>query len=144
MAISDALTEAKASILSLTNIPFQRSWAESLQETELKREVAGTSRIEGAEFTEREFEEAVAGDTPDEYFSRSQRQARGATNMHRWIESIPHDRSINEDLGKDIHRRIVTGCDDDHCPSGELRGGGHNDNLKVARSYPPFATKEDP
>jgi len=56
MAISDALTEAKASILSLTNIPFQRSWAENLQETEMKREVAGTSRIEGAYFTKRELE----------------------------------------------------------------------------------------
>ena len=126
MAISSELTEAKASILSLTNIPFQRSWAENLQEMELKREVAGTSRIEGADFTEREFEEAVAGDTPEEHFSRSQRQARAAMNTYRWIESIPHDRPINEDLIKEIHRRIVTGCDDDHCPPGELRGGGQN------------------
>ncbi len=120
------LTEAKASILSLTNMPFQRSWAENLQELELKREVAGTSRIEGADFTESEFEEAVANDTPDEHFSRSQRQARAAINTYRWIERLPHDRPIDEDLVKELHRRIVTGCDDDHCPPGQLRGGGHN------------------
>ena len=126
MAIIGELTEAKASILSLTNIPFQRSWAENLQEMELKREVAGTSRIEGADFTEREFEEAVKDDAPDEHFSRSQRQARAAINTYRWIEGIEHDRKIDEILVKDLHRRIVTGCDDDHCPPGQLRGDGHN------------------
>ena len=82
-AISGEPTEAKASILSLANIPFQRSWAENLHEMELKREVACTSRIEGAEFTEREFEEAVAGDTPEEHFSRSQPQSRAAMNTYR-------------------------------------------------------------
>jgi hypothetical protein len=52
------LTEARAAILALTNIPYQRMWAEKLQEMELKREVAGTSRIEGADFTDRELDEA--------------------------------------------------------------------------------------
>ena len=126
MAVIRELTEAKASILSLTNIPFQRSWAENLQEMELKREVAGTSRIEGADFTEREFEEAVTDDAPDEHFSRSQRQARAAINTYRWIEGLEHERPIDESLVKAIHRRIVTGCDDDHCPAGQLRGDGHN------------------
>ena len=129
MEIASELTEAKASILSLTNIPFQRSWAENLQELELKREVAGTSRIEGADFTEREFEEAVADDTPDEHLSRSQRQARAAINAYRWIEGLPHDRPIDESLVKELHRRIVTGCDDDHCPPGQYRGDGHNVNF---------------
>ena len=93
---------------------------------ELKREVAGTSRIEGADFTEREFEEAVADDAPDEHFSRSQRQARAAINTYRWIEGLTHERLIDESLIKEIHGRIVTGCDDDHCPPGQLRGDGHN------------------
>ena len=126
MEVVGELTEAKASILSLTNIPFQRSWAENLEEMELKREVAGTSRIEGAEFTEREFEEAVADNASDEHFSRSQRQARAAINTYRWIEMLENERPIDEDLVKEIHRRIVTGCDDDHCPPGQLRGDGHN------------------
>ena len=126
MAVIGELTEAKASILSLANIPFQRAWAENLQEMELKREVAGTSRIEGADFTEREFEEAVADNVPDEHFSRSQRQARAAINTYRWIEGLERERPIDENLVKEIHRRIVTGCDDDHCPPGQLRGDGHN------------------
>ena len=126
VAVIDELTEAKASILSLTNIPFQRSWAERLEEMELKREVAGTSRIEGANFTEREFEEAVTDNVPDEHFSRSQRQARAAINTYRWIEGLTDARPIDESLVKEIHRRIVTGCDDDHCPPGQLRGDGHN------------------
>src|ERR1700730_9889730 len=75
MDIVNELTEAKAAVLSLTSIPFQRSWAEALQEIELKREVAGTSKIEGAEFTDKEFEEAVSGDVAKEHFTRSQKQA---------------------------------------------------------------------
>ena len=126
MAVVGELTEAKASILALAGIPFQRSWADNLQEMELKREVAGTSRIEGADFTEREFEEAVAADSPEEHFSRSQRQARAAINTYRWIHRLSHERPIDESLVKEVHRRIVTGCDDDHCPPGEFRGDGHN------------------
>ena len=36
VAIIEELTNAKASILSITNLPYQRSWAETLQELELK------------------------------------------------------------------------------------------------------------
>ena len=126
VAVLEELTNAKASILSMTYIPYQQSWAENLQELELKREVAGTSRIEGAEFTDDEFEEAVSSDVAGEYFSRSQRQARAAIRTYRWISELPSDVPINEELIKKIHRRIITGCDDDHCPPGQFRGVGQN------------------
>ena len=125
-AIVTELTEAKAAVLSLANIPFQRAWAERLQAMELKREVAGTSRIEGADFTDRELDEAIAGETPQDRLTRSQKQARAAVNTYRWIEQLPTDRPIDESLVREVHRRIVTGCDDDHCPPGELRGNGQN------------------
>jgi Fic family protein len=126
MRIVAELTAAKASVLALTHMPFQRTWAEALQEMELKREVAGTSRIEGAEFTDREFDEAVSGKAADQDMTRSQRQARAAINTYRWIEKLPIDRPIAVELIREVHRRIVTGCDDDHCPPGEFRGDGHN------------------
>ena len=107
-------------------MPYQRSWAQTLQELELKREVAGTSRIEGAEFTDHEFENAVSSDASGEYFSRSQRQARAAIRTYRWITDLPSDVPIDENLIKDIHRRIVTGCDDDHCPPGQFRKAEQN------------------
>lgn len=125
-AIVNELTSAKAAVMSLTAIPFQRSWAEKLQQMELKREVAGTSRIEGADFTEKELDEALSSETPENQLTRSQRQARAAVNTYKWIEGLPIDRPIDEGLIKEIHRRIVTGCDDDHCPPGELRGNGNN------------------
>jgi Fic family protein len=125
-ALVGELTEAKAAVLSLTAIPFQRSWAESLQAIELKREVAGTSKIEGADFTDRELDEALAGNTPDANLTRSQRQARAAINAYRWIGGLPHDFPIDEALIRQVHRRIVTGCDDDHCAPGELRASGQN------------------
>ncbi len=89
LALVSELTEAKAAIMSLTTIPYQRSWAEALQELELKREVAGTSRIEGADFTERELDEALQDETPAERLSRSQRQARSAKTTYRWIAGLP-------------------------------------------------------
>lgn len=126
LALLEELVNAKGAVLALTAIPFQRSWAEALQAIELKREVAGTSRIEGAEFTERELEEAIAGEAPADQLTRSQRQARAASETYRWIATVPADRPIDTDLIRDIHRRIVSGCDDDHCPPGELRGADQN------------------
>jgi Fic family protein len=125
-AIADELTNAKAALLSLSAIPYQRSWAEKLQEMELKREVAGTSKIEGAEFTDKELEQAISGKADEKDMTRSQKQARAAINTYRWISSLPSDRMIDDALVKEIHRRIVTGCDDDHCAPGLLRSGGQN------------------
>ena len=121
-----ALIDAKAAVMSLTGVPYQKAWAEKLQAVQLKQEVAGTSRIEGAEFTENELEAAMGAETPEEALSRSQRQARAAVNTYRWIAGLPDNRPIDGDLIVEIHRRIVTGCDDDHCPPGELRSSGQN------------------
>lgn len=131
-AITNALAEAKASVLSLKTVPYQRRWVEALQRIELKREVAGTSRIEGAEFTERELEAAMK-ETPEQLHTRSQRQAHAALMTYRWIAQIPPDRPIDRDLILMIHRHIVTGADDDHCPPGELRRRDQNVNFGVPR-----------
>lgn len=126
-AVMAALVEAKSAVKALTTLPFQKSWVEALQELQLKREVAGTSRIEGAEFTERELEEAVRPNaTPEELHTRSQRQAHAAMQTYRWIGGLPADRPISGDLVREIHRRLVTGCDEDHCPPGVLRGRDYN------------------
>ena len=61
------------SILALSQMPFQRSWAEELQQIELEREVAGTSRIEEAEFTDKELDAALR-ETPEQLETRSRRQ----------------------------------------------------------------------
>ena len=118
--IIENLTKAQSAVLSLTNIPYQRSWVDQLQYMQLKREVAGTSRIEGADFTEKELEEAMA-ETPEELFTRSQKQATAALRTYKWIKDLPKDMPINSQLILDTHRRIITGADDDHCPPGELR-----------------------
>ena len=126
-AVMAALVEAKSAVQSLTALPYQKSWVEALQELQLKREVAGTSRIEGAEFTERELEEAVRPDvSPEELRTRSQRQARAAMLAYRWIGELTADRPVSADLVREIHRRLVTRCDEDHCPPGVLRGRDYN------------------
>jgi Fic family protein len=126
-AAMDALVAAKAAVQTLKTLPYQRSWVEKLQELQLKREVAGTSRIEGADFTEREFEAAIRADaTPAQLLTRSQHQAHSAMQTYRWLATVPQDRPIAPDLIREIHARMVTGCDDDHCPPGTLRGRDHN------------------
>jgi len=125
ISILDELMGAKAAMLALTQIPYQRSWAEELQKIQLKREVAGTSRIEGAEFTEKELDAAMR-ETPEQLETRSQRQAAAAVATYRWIARLPGDRAVDETLIFEVHRRIVTGCDDDHCTPGKLRGRDEN------------------
>jgi Fic family protein len=121
------LVEAKAAVQALTTMPYQRAWVEALQAIQLKREVAGTSRIEGADFTEHELDVALApGTTPDALRTRSQRQAHSTVLTYRWIAELPDDRPIDEVLIKEVHRRIVTGCDDDHCQPGQIRGRDYN------------------
>jgi Fic family protein len=124
-AVQAELLGAKSAMLALTQIPYQRSWADELQQIQLKREVAGTSRIEGAEFTERELDAAMR-ETPQQLDTRSQRQAACALVTYRWIAKLEMDRPVDEALVCDIHRHIVSGCDDDHCPPGRLRGRDDN------------------
>jgi len=125
VAVAPSLTAAKAAVMSLTTIPYQRSWAEKLQGIQLKREVAGTSRIEGADFTDNELNAAMDEST-EELHTRSQRQAAAAVKTYRWIKDLPEDFPANADLILSIHRLIVTGADDDHCPPGQLRGKDEN------------------
>lgn len=120
VAIFEELMAAKATILALTQIPYQRSWADELQKVQLKREVAGTSRIEGAEFTEKELDAAMRG-TPEQLETRSQKQAAAAVATYRWIAGLEADRPLNEELIREVHYRLVSGCDDDHCGPGQLR-----------------------
>ncbi len=125
-AIVGELADAKAAVLALDAMPYQRSWADRMQEIELKREIAGTSRIEGAEFTDRELDQALADETPEQALTRSQKQARAAKRAYLWIAELPDDLPVDQDLIRDVHRHMITGCDDDHCPPGELRGADQN------------------
>ena len=125
MAILDELMGAKSAMMALTQIPYQRSWAAELQKIQLKREVAGTSRIEGAEFTEKELDAAMRA-TPEQLETRSQKQAAAAVATYRWIAGLPGERGVDEALILEVHQRIVTGCDDDHCAPGKLRGRDEN------------------
>ena len=123
--ILEELAAARAALLALTQMPYQRSWAVDLQRIQLKREVAGTSRIEGAELTEKELEAAMR-ETPEQLETRSQKQAAAAVATYRWIAGLANDRPLEEGLIFEVNRRIVTGCDDDHCEPGRLRGRDQN------------------
>lgn len=126
-AIAAELIQAKAAILALTSTPYQRNWVDALQKIQLKREVAGTSRIEGADFTDRELDIALRADASlEELLTRSQRQAHAAVQTYRWLATLPDDLPLDDRLITEIHRRIVTGCDDDHCEPGALRGRDYN------------------
>ena len=125
MEVFQELMTAKAGMLALTQIPYQRSWADELQKVQLKREVAGTSRIEGAEFTEKELDAAMR-ETPEELETRSQKQAAAAVAAYRWIAGLAADRPVDEALICEVHRRLVSGCDDDHCAPGQIRTRDQN------------------
>lgn len=127
MAIFDRLVEAKTAAAVLRQLPHLPQWIEGVHQEQLRLEAAGTSRIEGAEFTPQEEAEALspaAAHRSD--LTYSQRQLRAAEATYQWMGSLPSDLPVNAGLILDIHRRIVTGCEDDHCEPGALRWEGHN------------------
>src|ERR1700722_5093394 len=124
-AVIGELANAKAAVMSLLAVPFQRRWVEALQAMQLKLEIAGTSKIEGADFAGNELDQALK-ETPEQLLTRSQRQAHAAMNAYRWIAKLPTDQPITEDLVKEVHRRIIVGADDDHCIPGTLRNQDKN------------------
>lgn len=132
LALVEELTTAKAAVMALTTIPYQRQWAIELEQIQLKREVAGTSRIEGADFTDRELDMALK-ESPEELLTRSQRQAHAAVQTYRWIAKLEADRPVDAALIREVHRRLVTGADDDHCEPGTVRTQDHNVTFGVPR-----------
>ena len=126
-AIANLLLEAKTAAGVLNRLPYLPQWIEQAHEEQLRLEAVGTTRIEGAEFTQREQDEALAPDAPARTgLNRSQRQLRAANTTYRWLRAQPANRPVTAELVLDIHRRIVTGCDDDHCEPGALRRAGSN------------------
>jgi hypothetical protein len=74
---------------------------------QLKRGVAGTSKIEGADFTDHELDVALRPNVrPEELLTRSQRQAHSAVQTYRWIATVPDDRPVDGGLICEVHRRI--------------------------------------
>ena len=65
--------------------------------------------------------------------TRSQRQAHAAVKTYQWIAQLPDDLPIDTHLIKQVHRMIVTGADDDHCPPGELRQRDQNVTFGMPR-----------
>lgn len=126
-AVLDQLVEARSAAGILNRLPYLQQWVNQVHEEQLRLEAAGTSRIEGAEFTDQEQEIALASEVPpDVDLTRSQRQLRAADATYRWLRSQPIDRPITPDFVLDIHRRMVTGCDDDRCEPGALRPSDWN------------------
>ena len=126
-AIAGLLVDAKTAAGVLNRLPYLHRWIEQAHEEQLRLEAAGTSRIEGAEFTQREQDEALAPAVPPGAgLTHSQRQLRAADAAYRWLRSLPANRPVTPAVVLDLHRRIVTGCDDDHCEPGALRRAGSN------------------
>ena len=126
-AIAMPLVEARTAAGVLNRMPYLHRWIEQVHEEQLRLEAVGTSRIEGAQFTQTEQEEALASDiAPHTGLTHSQRQLRAAVETYRWLRTCSANRPIAADFVLDIHRRIVTGCDDDHCEPGTLRRPGAN------------------
>ena len=124
--IFDELTSAKAAVLALRTIPYQRRWVEELQKIQLKMEIAGTSQIEGADFAANELETALKAETAAQLFTRSQKQANSAVRTYKWIADLPDGVPFTETLVCEVHRGIVSDCDADHCSPGEIRKSDQN------------------
>ena len=126
-AVVDSLIEAKTAAQVLSRLPYLPQWIAEAHKEQMRLEAVGTTRIEGAQFTPREEEEALSvGEDARAALTHSQRQLRAASDTYAWIRDQSANRPVTADLILDIHRRIVTGCDDDHCEPGALRRSDNN------------------
>ena len=126
-AVFNLLVEAKTAAAVMRQMPYLHQWIEQAHEEQLRLEAAGTSRIEGAEFTPREQEEALSSSSPQQSgLTHSQRQLKCADATYRWLQTQPANRPVTSEFIREIHQRIVAGCDDDHCEPGALRSDGWN------------------
>ena len=120
--VAGPLIEARTAAGVLSRMAYLPQWIEQAHEEQLRLEAVGTARIEGAEFTQRERDEALAPDASARTgLTHSQRQLRSANATYRWLRSLRPDQPVTAELILDIHRRIVTGCDDDRCEPGATR-----------------------
>ena len=125
-SITSKLLEAATLVKTLSSMPYKLEWVEELQEMQLRREVSGTTRIEGAEFTQREFDIAMSEESPEELRNRSQRQVNSAMKTYRWIATLDENIPVDGELMLKIHAMMIRGADDDHCNPGELRSKDEN------------------
>ena len=92
IAILNQLVEAKTAAGVLHQLPYLSQWIETAHQEQLRLEAAGTSRIEGAEFTPQEEREALAPDAVNRTdLTYSQRQLRSAISTGTlWSLTPPH------------------------------------------------------
>ena len=125
-AVLDLLMAAKVAAGALRQLPYLRQWISDLNELQLRREVEGTTRIEGANFSEQELDEALSGAGRGTGLRHSQKQARAAAAAYRWINAQPANQPVDASFILRVHRLAVTDCDDDHCEPGAYRQSGNN------------------
>ena len=125
-AALDLLMAARVAAGALRQLPYLRQWISDLNELQLRREVEGTTRIEGANFSEQELDEALSGAGRGAGLRHSQRQARAAAAAYRWINAQPASQPVDASFILQVHRLVVTDCDDDHCEPGAYRQAGSN------------------
>ena len=128
-AIAGPLIEAKTAAGVLRQMPYLPQWIEQAHEEQLRLEAVGTTRIEGAAFNQQEQAQALDPAAEVASLNRSQRQLRCANETYRWLRDLPTDGPVTDQLVLDIHRRMVTGCDDDHCEPGALAEVGPTSHL---------------
>ena len=103
-AILDQLVEARTAAGVLNRLPYLQQWIAQVHEEQLRLEAAGTSRIEGAEFSDQEQEVALASQVPPHVdLTRSQRQLRAADATYRWLRCQPTNRPVTPHFLLDIH-----------------------------------------
>ena len=125
--ISQALILAKSAVSALKNVSFfPLDQREKLKRLQLKREVMGTSRIEGIEVTDEDFQKIFSNTSLENPKTRSQRQVSAIIKTYQWLNSLPTDQPLNKQLILDIHKNIITGADDDRVPPGILRKADQN------------------
>ncbi len=103
-------------MISLTNIPYQKQWAEQ-KSCNLNAKQQELRVLKGWFY--RRWTRCGYKWNRGTIHTLSQRQAAATVKAGKRIAELENDRPVTEDLISTIHRLIIT-TDDDHCPLGVL------------------------
>ncbi len=124
MAVTGPLAEARALVQALDALPGTRVSLDRLRERQLAAEAAATARIDAGESLDRDQGAPFA--RVDLVQDRERLRARSVLSTCQWLGGLAADLAPSGDLIREIHRHLVTGCDDDRSPAGRLRERGKN------------------
>jgi len=105
MAILGEFAAARAALLMLSEIPYQKSWADRFYADQNRSEIRGTLRLAEVDLSEKELE-ASLGEDAGGAETIPHLQVAATVEAYEWVARVPADWKISEAVVRELHKRL--------------------------------------